>query len=73
MIILIRGTQGLRVREGDNSRGHSDRVAVFEDEGRGHEPGHAGGLWKLEKAGNVSSPRASRKAGSPADTLALAQ
>lgn len=38
---------------------------------RGHEARYVGGLWKLEKQGNIISPRASRRAHNPANSLIL--
>lgn len=48
MIILTRerqGDQGQRRRCDNRSRGQSDAVAGFADEGRGHEPSNAGGHY----------------------------
>lgn len=44
----------------------------FEAGGRGHEPGDAGGFWKLKKASDGLSPGASRKS-QPAHTLISVQ
>lgn len=40
----------VRVREGDVRMEAEVRVMPFEDGGRGHKPGNAGGLWEVELA-----------------------
>lgn len=48
--------------------GQRGDAASSADGGRGREPGHAGGLQKLERARNGFSPRASGEDGGPPDT-----
>ena len=72
--VITRVLKGGREAEGQSDvidvRRMQPTVAGFKDASRGHELRNVGGLFKLEKARNGSSPRASK---TKADIMILAR